>query len=289
MTVSPYFKNFSYGPTQNLIENLVIEAIKHRGYDIFYLPREQESNDDLLNESPSSIFKNAIQIEVYIKNIDQFGGSGDYLSKFGGYTIDDTITFTVSKKRFLQALSPKLMDERGYNVAPEDASPTSYNNIFGLVLEGDNYDYISSIIRPREGDLIYFPMANKIFEIEFIEHESVFYQFGKNYVFDMQCSLLDYSNEVFETGDLTIDRIYKKFDSNQTLDDIGESILLDSPLVGEYLTTEDGDYIDIETSDDRDEPNIDIEVIDKQADNMEIEKEAEQLTDKERWLYGEND
>ncbi len=283
MSVSPYFKNFSYQPTQNLIENLVIEAIKHRGYDIFYLPRHVENMDDLLNESPSSTFKDAIRLEVYIKNISQFDGMGDMITRIGGYTIDDSITFTVAKKRFLQSLSSKIMDERGYNLIPEDANPKLYNNITGFALEQDGYDYTQEIIRPQEGDLIYFPLANKIFEIKFVEHESVFYQFGKNYVFDMECGLLDYSNEVFETGDMSIDRIYKKFDTNPTHEK--DSLLIEDENEI-FVQNEDNSFVEIESGSDEEDTQEKIEEIDKVADNNEIQKESDRITDREKWLYG---
>ena len=149
-----------------------------------------------------SEYNKAIPIEMYIKNIDGFGGDGDFLSKFN-IQIRDTITFTVSRRTFYEEVS-------------------SSNGI---------------IERPREGDLIYFPLNRKTFKITFVEHESVFYQLGSLQVWDLKCELFEYSNERLNTGIPDIDRIEQEYsitsdplailtDKKETIvDDTGQSIL----------------------------------------------------------------
>ena len=54
--------------------------------------------------------------------------------------------------------------------------------------------------RPEEGDLVYFPLGQRLFEIKFVEHEEPFYQLGKNYVYKLQCELFEYEDEILDTS-----------------------------------------------------------------------------------------
>jgi hypothetical protein len=164
-----YFNNFTNSGEQNLIEDLIIETIRIYGLDVWYLPRTLGGLDDLLNEDDLSIFNKAYMVEMYIKNVDGFEGEGDFLSKFG-LQIRDSITFTMSQRKFLQDVA--LYDET---------------------------------VRPNEGDLIYFPLNRKLFELKHVEHESIFYQMGALQTYDLKCDLFEFSNERFETGILEID------------------------------------------------------------------------------------
>ena len=110
-------------------------------------------------------------VEMYIKNVDGFEGEGDFLSKFG-LQIRDSITFTMSQRRFLQDVG--LYDET---------------------------------VRPNEGDLIYFPLNRKLFELKHVEHEAIFYQMGSLQTYDLKCDLFEFSNERFATGILEIDAL----------------------------------------------------------------------------------
>lgn len=175
MATNSYFNNFNQTAEQDLIEDLNIEALKMYGFDIMYLPRTLGAEDTIFNEDRLPEFNSIYPIEVYIKNVDNFEGEGDFLSKFG-LQIRDSITFTVSNKRFNEEIG-----------TPE------------------------SIPRPREGDLIYFPLNEKMFEIMHTEHESVFYQLGKLYVYDMKCELMEYSDQRFNTGNTTIDELFTDY------------------------------------------------------------------------------
>lgn len=173
MATNSYFSNVSYGQTQNLVEDLVIEAIKMFGIDVWYISRTIGEENDLINEASRPTFSSAQLIEMYVKTVDSFGGDGDFLSKFN-LQIRDSITFSVARKRFAADVG--------------------------------NY---TGATRPKEGDLIYFPMNKKIFEVTFVEHESVFYQLGQLYVYDLKCELFEFSNETFSTGIDEIDSVYR--------------------------------------------------------------------------------
>lgn len=177
MATNSYFTQGTAGE-QGLIQDLVDEQIKIFGKDVKYMPRTLVNKDDLFKEDTMSTFDSAYEIEAYVANVDGFTGDGDLFSKFG-VRISDQATFIISRRRFTEAV---------------DDNAT-------LIVEG----------RPNEGDLIYFPLANKIFEIKFVEHEAPFYQLNNLYVWELRCELFEYSDENFETGDQSIDVIETTF------------------------------------------------------------------------------
>lgn len=159
-----YFENFENSQEQELIEDLIIESIKIYGVDTWYMPRTLSAKDDLLNEDDLPVFKDAFQIEMYIKSVDGFEGEGDFLSKFG-LQIRDSMTLTVAQRVFNQ--------------------------------EVGQYE---EQVRPNEGDLVYFTLSDKIYEVMHTEHESIFYQLGELQVYDLRLELFEFSNEKFDTG-----------------------------------------------------------------------------------------
>jgi len=163
---------------QLLYEDLVIEALKIYGSDVYYLPRTIVNEDVLFGEDPASSFDNAFKIEMYIDNIEGFDGEGDLFTKFG-VEIRDEATFVVSRARWKKQV-----------VRASDAE------------QGD---------RPTEGDLIYLPLTKSIFQINHVEHEQPFYQLANVPVFKMRCTLFEYSNEDMETGVDIIDQIDRDF------------------------------------------------------------------------------
>jgi hypothetical protein len=170
-----YFNNFTNSGEQNLIEDLIIETIRIYGLDVWYLPRTLGGLDDLLNEDDLSIFNKAYMVEMYVKSVDGFEGDGQFLSKFG-LQIRDSVTFTMSQRKFLQDVG--LYDE---------------------------------MVRPNEGDLIYFPLNRKLFEVMFVDNKPVFYQMGALQMYDLRCELLEFSNERFATGILEIDTLLNAY------------------------------------------------------------------------------
>lgn len=208
MATNVFFQNYDYFNEQELIDDLVIESIQIYGVDVIYITRSLQAVDELLNEDDLSIFDSAYDMEMYVKSVDGFEGEGDFLSRFG-LQIRDTATFTVARRTF----------ER-----------------FATRIQ-------TTLVRPNEGDLIYFPLNQKFFKIMHVEHESVFYQSGALQVFDLKCELFEYSNERFSTG---FDYIDDYFDTEKT-DDVNSLQALktkDSIAKNIDFETEGDDIID---------------------------------------------
>ena len=157
---------------QNLYEDLIIESLRMYGQDIYYIPRETITPDEILNEEYSK-YASAYMIEMYIANTDGFGGEGNLFTKFG-LEIRDQATFVVSRRQFSRLVQIEQ------NAIREE--------------------------RPREGDLIYLPLSKSLFEIKFVEHESPFYQLSKLPIYELECELFEYSAEKFETGIRAVDQ-----------------------------------------------------------------------------------
>ena len=183
MATNSYFTQGTTGE-QDLIENLVIEQIKMFGKNVFYMPRTLVNEDTTFTEDALSKFDDAYEIEAYIEDPTGFTGDGDLFTKFG-VRISDEVTFIISRKRFTEAVDDNAQ----------------------LIVEG----------RPNEGDLVYFPMANKIFKIMFVEHEQPFYQLGKIHVWGLKCELFEFSDEQFDTGVTAIDQIEQDFSVSITV------------------------------------------------------------------------
>ena len=247
MAVNKYFNHFNYAREQDLVEDLTIESIKIYGHDVKYVPRTITARDNLYGEDPLSAFNDAADVEMYIKNVEGFEGEGDLLSRFG-LQIRDEITFTLARKRFDQIRTEKLMTEVGYNLLMEDANTAAPSRQFltgnheteSIVLESgtaNGYSILSN--RPNEGDLIYFPMVDKTFEIKQVEHEQLFYQTGRLQTYDLRCELFEYSSESIDTGISEIDEIEDKF----SLNILDNQLLLDLDGEDGGLLDEEGGFI----------------------------------------------
>ena len=99
MTTSVYFNHIESTPEQNLHQDLIIEAIKNYGIDVYYLPRKYVNEDLLYGEDTISEFNQAHLIEMYVKSVDGFEGEGDFVSRFG-LEIRDQVVFSVARRRF---------------------------------------------------------------------------------------------------------------------------------------------------------------------------------------------
>jgi len=211
---------------QSLIRSLVVESIKIYGVDAYYMPRTHVNLDKLYNEDGAVVYDDALEMEMFIKSYDGFMGQEDFISKFG-LQIDESITFVVAQKRFIESLKPLMMNEYGYNVLLEDGS---------YFLAEQGYDY-SEILRPREGDLIWIPMLGYMYEIKFTENIENFFQLGDLYTFEMRCDRYEYSSERIDTDVAEIDAIEDQYSLSTT--NIEKSLLEDDTL----LLLEDGDYV----------------------------------------------
>ena len=182
MALNPFFLKGS-SSEQRLIQDLVNEQLSMFGLDVTYIPRKFISKpDDVLNEVQSSKFDDNFTIEAYVNNYDGYGGSGDVLTKFG-MSLKDEVTLTISKDRYEDFIAP-------FMAGLDDGTDTSP---------------VTLASRPREGDLIYFPFGERLFEVKFVEHEQPFYQLGKTYVYELQCELFEYEDEVIDTSIDAID------------------------------------------------------------------------------------
>lgn len=198
---------------QFLYEDIIIESLKMYGQDIYYLPREIISVDNILNEDIESNFNSTYMVEMYIENTQGFDGDGELLSKFG-IELRDQATFIVSKRRWEQLVGS------GGN---------------GIVTE-----------RPAEGDLIYLPLTQSLFEVRFVENESPFYQLSDLPTYSLQCEIFEYSGETINTGNPDIDVVNSELamqvaivinNSNGIDFAINESIQQETtPGSGEYIT-----------------------------------------------------
>jgi len=183
-TVNVYFTQGTKNE-QFLIEDLIIESLKIYGHETFYIPRTLVSKDDVLGEDRLSQFKTAFPIEMYFENINDFGGSGTFIQKFG-LVIEQSATLVVARRRWNQ-----FVGRYGVTQIPN---------------------------RPCEGDLIYYPVSGDLFEIKFVEHQNPFYQLGKLYTYKLQIDLFQYSSEAIDTGIPEIDAFesLKTFNTNTT-------------------------------------------------------------------------
>jgi hypothetical protein len=203
MVTSTYFNNFKNFPEQSLIEDLIVESIKIFGHDIYYLPRATVNTDRILNEPEYSTFSNYAQIEMYIKNTQGFEGEGDFLSKFG-LEIREELTMSVARRSFMNDVARQF-----------------------------------DLLRPREGDVVYFPMTDDLFSIRFVEDKAVFYQMGALQMWDIYLEKFEYSNEVFNTGVYEIDVRPRAMNTDTKM------IFVDERAV-DRIVTEDGHYIDFD-------------------------------------------
>ena len=178
MALNPFFLQGS-SSEQRLVQSLINEQLKMYGVEVTYIPRKLINVDNIFTEVESSKFDDNYSIEAYVNTYEGYAGGGDILTKFG-MSLKDEVTLTISKERFEDFISPFLAAE------PDSEVPLS--------------------TRPREGDLIYFPLGQRLFEVKFVEHEDPFYQLGKNYVYQLKCELFEYEDEVIDTSIDDIDR-----------------------------------------------------------------------------------
>ena len=169
MALNPFFLQGSQDE-QRLIQDLINEQLQIYGVEVTYIPRKFVNKQSIIEEVQSSRFDDNFLIEAYVNNYEGYSGAGDVMTKFG-VSLRDEVTLTISQERFTDFISP--------------------------FLDPDDYDLDS---RPREGDLVYFPLGQRLFEVKFVEHEKPFYMLQKNYVYELQCELFEYEDEIIDTS-----------------------------------------------------------------------------------------
>ena len=177
MALNPFFLQGSPNE-QRLVQELINEQLRIYGVEVIYIPRKFVRKETILREVSSSKFDDNFALEAYISNYEGYSGQGDILSRFG-MSLKDDLNLIISKERYEDFIAPFLNGE------------------------GDREIELSS--RPREGDLVYFPLGQRLFEVKFVEHEQPFYQLGKLYVYEIKCELFEYEDEVIDTTISEID------------------------------------------------------------------------------------
>ena len=188
--LNPYFQQGAR-TEQNLLQDLINEQLKMYGVEVHYLPRKYVTENTVNREVIQSTFDDAYPIEAYVENVDGYGDNPTLLSKFGIQATNE-LNLIISKERWENYIQPLIKNETNVKLST----------------------------RPKEGDLVYFPLGDRLFEIKYVEHERPFYQLQKNYVYELRCELFRLEDELIDTG---IDEI--------------DDVLVGGELTGE---TEDG-------------------------------------------------
>jgi hypothetical protein len=213
---------------QNLLQELVAESIKVNGIDVYYIPRTTVSKDEIYTEDVLKEYNNSYLVDVYVKSFDGFEGEGQFLQKFN-LEIRDSITFSISTRTFENEVGQLEM-----------------------------------LDRPNEGDLIYFPQGQRLFQIQYVEKFSMFLPLGTIPSYDLKCEMFEYSNEILNTGIEAVDNIAKVYSLAMNI----EAITLED---GMELKDEDGYSLMLES--------WDIDTSDATFQNDEIETYADNFID----------
>jgi hypothetical protein len=168
--LNPFFLQGSKSE-QGLIQDLINEQLRMYGVEVYYLPRKYITEKTIMREVIESSFDQSYPIEAYVENFDGYGDNTTILSKFGIQALNE-LTIIISKERFEEYITPLIKDQSNIKLSS----------------------------RPKEGDIIYFPLGDRLFEIKFVEHEQPFYQLQKNYVYTLKCELFRYEDGVIDTG-----------------------------------------------------------------------------------------
>ena len=184
MPTSPYFPTYYAGHSgeQGLVQDLVDEQIKLFGSDIYYLPKTILA-DSTLDEVRYTKYQDQFQIEMMLINVMGFGDNAEFVSKFG-LQITDEIIFRVSTKRWDEEVTEHSMSAK--LTVPE---------------------------RPNEGDLLYYPLTQNLYEIKYVGKEEPFFQFGKIQFYAITAELYQVGSDDLATGIAEIDAIEVLFDT----------------------------------------------------------------------------
>ena len=170
MVLNPFFTQGT-SSEQNLVQDLINEQLRTYGVDIFYLPRKYLAENTVIREVVQSKFDIALPLEAYIDNYDQYSGAGNLLSKFGIESKDE-VRLIISRERFENYITPLLQDQENIKLST----------------------------RPKSGDLIWFPLDDRIYEIKDVEYAKPYYQLQDLYVYELYCELFQLEDEVIATG-----------------------------------------------------------------------------------------
>lgn len=211
---------------QRLVQDLINEQLKMYGQDVLYMPRRIIGENTIIKEITASKFDDSFRIEAYLINSEGFGGNGDLLSKFGVRS-NDEINLIISKERYDDFISPLL------KLWPADE--------------------LKLATRPQEGDLIYFPLDESLFEIKYIEGKKPFYQLNSLYVYELRCERFEYEDEIIDVPEvdsvgLEVNESFKDIGNIYTITMVGLGATVAVATVGFATTTPNSksvQYIDL--------------------------------------------
>lgn len=216
---NPFFNNYNNAMEQDLLHDLVKETISIAGETMWYVVRSTPNLNQMTLQDVTTTFSKAYEFDVYIKSVDGFSGDGNFLSKFG-LEIRDQVVLTVPLRLFQSTVGRS-----------------------------------AQIPRPREGDLVYFPLNQKCFQIKFVDDKPFFYQFGTLASYDLRCEVFEYSDETFATGVPMIDSIASLSTSTRNLAQVDAN---NNPIVdgnGAYVLANTFNLAGVDPLEDNDEMN----------------------------------
>ncbi len=206
MALNPFFLQGSKNE-QFLLQDVINEQLKIYGIDVYYLPRKIFKTDNIIREVQSSKFDDSFILEAYLNNYEGYNPNSDLMTKFG-LRLTNEVSLTISRERFEEFVTPFL---EGITSGIKE----------GLITD---YTFEDLISRPKEGDLIYFPLGERLFEIKRVESEKPFYQLGKNYVYELSCELYEYENELIDTSVEEVDNIVEDEGYITTVNLVGTAV-----------------------------------------------------------------
>lgn len=183
---------------QDLVADLIEEAIEQRGAQVRYILRDMLNPDLLFGESTLSEFNEGYALPMFIESVEHFNGNGDIFDEFGINKVDSSI-FQVGARKF--------------------ALEVTANN--------------QEIVRPREGDLIYLAFSDSLWEITKVKKDLKYYQLGRNYSYRLVCKLFEYSHEEINNPESD----FSEFTISQDIDNDGLKELLVNPIIKTDETT----------------------------------------------------
>jgi len=295
----------SIASERTLYQNLIKEAIQIHGHDVFYMDRQSVAEDSLFGEDTTNQFNTQHPIEMYIEDGEGYAGDKEIMTQFGLENRNE-ITFVVSKERF-QDLDRQVQiesgtDTTGGSILLETATIDQVGDSSILTtVSGDGSFYIiqdtaaTDADRPQEGDLVYHPVVEKVFQINFVDHDEPFHQLDNNPVYKLKCSQYEYSSEVLDTGitdvdaiedALSTDTLSHQFTLEQT-SAVNENVRLESFTIhedGVLLEETDGDNITFENDSSSVGENIILETLADSGDPSYLLQETyivgDSITDK---------
>ena len=244
----------SIATERSLYSDLIKEAIQIYGHDVYYMDRTLVAEDTILGEDSLSKYRTQHPIEMYMEDADGgFAGEKELMNQFGLQNLSEA-TFVVNKERF-QELDRQIQIQDGTDTSSGGSIQLEAGTIDQSsssstlsTASGDNVFYIlqdtaaTDSDRPQEGDAIYHPVLDKMFQINFVDHDEPFYQLDNNPVYKMRCRLYDYSSEILDTGISGIDDI----ETEQSQDALIHQFTLEqSSAVNEEIRLEVGTDDDV--------------------------------------------